>query len=64
MAALYLDGRLVRTSDEYSPESIFGVRHGFGSLTDGVHTLRVVALGVGPRASRGTAVWVDAFRVA
>ena len=63
-ARVYLDGVRVRTYDGYSPTRQFQVSRGMGSLTDGVHVLRIVALGTARPAASGTAVWVDAFRIA
>jgi GH25 family lysozyme M1 (1,4-beta-N-acetylmuramidase) len=62
-AGIYVDGLLVRRVDNYAPARTTGVARSVGGLADGVHTLRIVVLGEGRPAARGTAVAVDGFTV-
>jgi hypothetical protein len=58
-AEIWMDGALVRTVDNFSPEPTFGVVRSVAGLVDGVHTLRIVVLGEGRPAASGTFVSVD-----
>ncbi|MGH2635685.1 MAG: GH25 family lysozyme [Actinomycetota bacterium] len=58
-AEIYVDGVLVRTVDNYASTPAFGVVRAVTGLADGVHTLRIVVLGEGRPAARGTLVSVD-----
>ncbi len=62
-AQVFVDGRLVRTVDEYAPAVTYGVRRRLAGLSDAVHTLRIVALGESRASARGTLVTVDRFVV-
>ncbi len=62
-AAVYLDGALVRTVDNYAPETIAGVLRTVDGLADGVHALRIVVLGEARAKATGTAVTIDRFTV-
>jgi GH25 family lysozyme M1 (1,4-beta-N-acetylmuramidase) len=62
-AKIYLDGKLVKTVDEYSPHVAYGVKRHIGGLADAVHTLRIVVLGQARRAATGAFVAVDRFVV-
>ncbi|MEW6059368.1 MAG: GH25 family lysozyme, partial [Actinomycetota bacterium] len=57
-ASIYVDGRLVRTVDGYSAETVYGVRRRVGNLADAVHTIRIVVLGESRRAATGSMVAV------
>jgi hypothetical protein len=58
-ADLYIDGKFVRTHDNYSAAKQYGVVRKVGGLPDAVHTLTVVVAGTRNVASRGTFVSVD-----
>lgn len=58
-AAMYVDGRLIRTVDTYSPTTRYGVRYSVSGLADGLHSLRIVVLWSRNAASRGRFVAVD-----
>jgi hypothetical protein len=60
-AAMYLDGALVRTVDNYAATPTFGVARSVSGLADGLHTLRIVALGEARRAAKGSFVSTDRF---
>jgi GH25 family lysozyme M1 (1,4-beta-N-acetylmuramidase) len=62
-AAIYVDGALVRTVDDYASEPTFGVIRTVSGLPEGLHTLRIVVLGEGRPAAEGTLVSADAFSV-
>jgi GH25 family lysozyme M1 (1,4-beta-N-acetylmuramidase) len=62
-ARVFVDGRLVRTVDEYAPTLTYDVRRHIGGLADAVHTLRIVVLGASRSSARGTLVTVDRFVV-
>ena len=62
-AAVYVDGKLVRTFDDYASTRVFGVGHTVTGLVDAVHTLRIVALGTSRRAATGAWVGVDGFEI-
>ncbi len=63
-AAIYVDGALVRTVDNYASEPAYDVAEGVTGLADGPHTLRIVVLGTSRPAAGGTLVAVDRFVVA
>jgi bacillopeptidase F len=62
-AEIHVDGVLVRRLDNYASEPTFGVVRRVSGLADGVHTLRIVVLGEGRRATQGTLVAIDRFSV-
>jgi len=62
-AAIYVDGALVRTVDNYASAPAFGVIRTVSGLPEGLHTLRIVVLGEGRPAADGTLVSADAFSV-
>ena len=62
-AQLFIDGTLVKTVDNYAPQSTSGVTRTVAGLLDGVHELRIVVLGSSRPASRGTFISVDGFSV-
>ncbi len=62
-AEIYVDGALVRTIDNYAANPAFGVTRLIGGLAEGVHTLRIVVLGIGRPAADGTFVSIDRFVV-
>jgi GH25 family lysozyme M1 (1,4-beta-N-acetylmuramidase) len=62
-AAVYVDGTLVRTVDNYAREQTFGVVRSISGLAAGVHTVRIVALGEGRPKADGTLIAVDRFVV-
>jgi len=59
-AGIYVDGSLVRTVDDYANATSV-VTRSIGGLADGVHTLRIVVLGVGRPASTGSEIALDTF---
>jgi GH25 family lysozyme M1 (1,4-beta-N-acetylmuramidase) len=59
-AALYLDGMLVRTVDNFAPRASFQVRSLTG-LSVGLHQLRVEPLGTSRPRSGGAAVVIDSL---
>ena len=62
-AAVYVDGTLRATYDNYSPTRTYGaIRRIFG-LSDAVHVIRIVALGTARPAARGAAVAIDGFEI-
>jgi hypothetical protein len=62
-ASIYIDGKLVRTVDQYAAATKFKTSRLVGNLTDARHTLRVVVLGQHRKASRGTMIAVDGFKI-
>jgi lysozyme len=58
-AAMYVDDVLVRTVDNYAGSPTPGVAHSVTGLTDGVHTLRIVALGQARPKAVGALVSID-----
>lgn len=58
-AAVFIDGVLQATVDNYSAATAFGVVRSFGGFADAVHTLRIDVLGQKQDASTGTLVAVD-----
>jgi len=59
-AEIYVDGTLVRTVDDYA-NGFSVVSRSIAGLADGVHTLRIVVLGVGRPASAGSEIALDSF---
>jgi hypothetical protein len=62
-ASVFIDGTLVKTVDGYAPRPVFGVVRSFTGLAEGIHTIRIVALGSARPAASGTSVSVDSFAV-
>ncbi len=62
-AAIYVDGDLMKTVNEYSAQLAYGIRRHVGGLTDDVHTVRIVVLGQARRAATGTMVALDRWVV-
>jgi len=62
-AAVYVDGVLVRTIDNFATTPRFGVVRSVGGLIDGMHVLLIVVLGEGRPAADGTFVSLDRFVV-
>lgn len=63
LAAIWVDGRYVRTVDTFSEDRTAGVSHRVSGLETGLHTLRIVVLGKARSQASGTSVAVDGFRV-
>jgi GH25 family lysozyme M1 (1,4-beta-N-acetylmuramidase) len=62
-AQVYVDGERVRMVDLYAPVRTYGVALRFDGLTDGSHTLRIVATGHARRRSSGSWIAIDRFDV-
>jgi hypothetical protein len=62
-AAVYVDGRLVRTVDDYAPETTPGAVRTIDHLIIGIHTIRIVALGRARAAATGAFVSIDRLSV-
>jgi GH25 family lysozyme M1 (1,4-beta-N-acetylmuramidase) len=62
-AAIFLDGTLVRTVDNYARERTLGVVRTVSGLAEGVHVLRIVVLGEARPRAMGALVSVDRFSV-
>ena len=62
-AAVYVDGALLGTVDNYAKDQTFGVVRSFSGLERGIHTLKIVALGEGRPKADGTLIAVDRFAV-
>jgi bacillopeptidase F len=62
-AAVYVDGRLLATYDNYSATRRHGVRRAVAGLPDGVHRVTVRVLGTRSSRSSGTLVAVDGWLV-
>jgi hypothetical protein len=60
---VYVDGEQVRTVDLYAPVRTYGVALRIDGLTDGTHTIRIVATGRARRPSSGTSIAIDRFDV-
>jgi GH25 family lysozyme M1 (1,4-beta-N-acetylmuramidase) len=60
-AQMWVDGVLKATYDNYASSRSFGVRRSIRSLTDSVHTLKIVVLGQKRTASSGKLISVDRF---
>jgi GH25 family lysozyme M1 (1,4-beta-N-acetylmuramidase) len=63
-AAIFVDDVLVRTVDNYADAPTTNVARAVTGLADGVHTLRIVALGQSRPKAEAALVTVDAFIVA
>ncbi|MFB3739038.1 MAG: GH25 family lysozyme [Candidatus Velamenicoccus archaeovorus] len=61
-AAIYLDGALLKTVDDYAPSPTFVDRE-IGGLPVGRHELRIVVLGSSRPKATGTAVTIDTLTV-
>jgi hypothetical protein len=61
-AEVWIDGALVKTVDGFASSPALVTRT-FDGLSPGTHTLRIVVLGTGRPAARGTEVAVDGFSV-
>ena len=61
-AQIYLDGTLLKTVDDFANAPATAVRT-VGGLALGEHQLRIVVLGEGRPAARGTQTSIDAFTV-
>jgi lysozyme len=62
-AAVYVDGKLFGTYDDYATTRAFGAAHVITGLTDAVHTIRIVVLGTARPAATGAWVSVDGFEI-
>jgi len=62
-ARVFVDGKLIRTEDDYATTATFDVRRGVANLADRVHTLRIVVLGEARAAASGRIVTIDRFVV-
>ncbi len=62
-AAIYLDGRRVRTEDHYRSATTYGLRRYLHGLSDELHTVRIEVLGLRRAESRGTTIALDRFLV-
>lgn len=62
-AGVYVDGRLVRTVDNFAPAPTFDVARSITGLTDGIHTLRIVVLPTARPAATGSLVSIDRFSI-
>ncbi|HEX9694958.1 MAG TPA: Ig-like domain-containing protein, partial [Actinomycetota bacterium] len=62
-ARVFIDGVDKGVVDLYSASNRYGDLRFFGGLADGVHTVRIVALGQRSAASRGTIVATDRYAV-
>jgi hypothetical protein len=62
-AAVYLDGKLHGTYDDYAAARMFGVTRAITGLTDTVHTIRIVVLGTSRPAATGSWVSGDRFEI-
>jgi lysozyme len=63
-AEIWVDGTLKRRIDLSAATTTFGVARTVGGLTDRVHTVRIVVLGLPGKAGTGTAVAIDGWTVA
>ena len=62
-ARVFVDGKLLRTEDDYAATVTYGVRRRVANLADRVHTLRIVVLGEARAAASGRLVTIDRFVV-
>src|SRR3954471_7510556 len=62
-ASILVDGKVVRTVDNYSSAVDYGVERHVGGLSDGVHTITVEVLGTNRAASTGKRIAVDGWSV-
>jgi GH25 family lysozyme M1 (1,4-beta-N-acetylmuramidase) len=58
-AEMWVDGVLKATVDNYASSTSFGVRRSIRSLTDAIHTLKIVVLGTKRSTSTGRYVVID-----
>jgi hypothetical protein len=64
IAQVYLDNTLVTTVDTYSAiQKAQATQYSVSGLTNGAHTLTIVAMGAHDAQSAGDWVWVNAFEV-
>ena len=61
--AAYVDGKLKATYDGYAAKTSYRVARTIGSLSDRVHTLKLVVLGTHHKGAKGNLVTVDRFAV-
>ncbi|MGZ4113531.1 MAG: GH25 family lysozyme [Actinomycetota bacterium] len=62
-AAIYVDGSLLRTVDNYAASPTPNVARAITGLADGVHTVQIVALGQSRPMAQAALVTIDAFLV-
>jgi hypothetical protein len=62
-AAVYIDGKLKATYDDYAAKTAYKVTRSISKLFDKVHTLRIVVLGTHHKGGKGNLVTVDQFKV-
>jgi hypothetical protein len=62
-AAVYVDGTLVRTVDNFASEPTFGVVRAVSGLAEGLHELRIVVLGEARPKAHGALVSIDRFSI-
>ena len=62
-AAVYVDGKLMTTADNYSASTRSGIARAVRGLSDTVHTLRIVVLGKHRAVANGSFIVVDRFNV-
>lgn len=62
--AVYVDGALKATYDDFATRPAYHVSRTIGKLADRVHTVQLVVLGTHHKGGRGTVVTVDRFTVA
>ncbi len=58
-AKIYVDGKALKTIDNYARSVAYGVLRRIGNLADGVHTVRIVFLGQARPAASGRFIAVD-----
>jgi GH25 family lysozyme M1 (1,4-beta-N-acetylmuramidase) len=63
LAAIWIDGKLERVVDTYSPRRVDGVRHRVAGFSPGLHTIRIEVLGRSDPRAMGRVVSVDALSV-
>jgi hypothetical protein len=63
-AAIYVDGVLKATFDNYANKTGYGVKRTVSHLADKVHTVKVVVLGKHHKGAKGNLVTVDRFTIA
>jgi hypothetical protein len=62
-AAVYVDGVLKATWDNYATKASYGVKRTIGKLADKVHTVKIVVLGRHHKGGKGNLVTTDRFTV-
>jgi ketosteroid isomerase-like protein len=62
-AAVYVDGKLKATVDNYAAKTSYGVRRAIAKLSDSVHVLKIVVLGTHHKGGKGNLVTVDRIAV-